>query len=242
MLIFKCFYSHTYVIYMRKFKNTRKTDHGNVRRDIPRKKGAFNRMAGTLGVGALLGVGLIPSVPNAEEARPGAVGLTPEHQEKANKMFLDAVRKGDLKLVGALLEGGADVNARGEKGWTALMRAAVNGHVDVVKILIEKGADVNLQKDSGETAIMCVAFNGNEEITKILFNNGAKVNIKNKNKVTPLMVAAKKGNVRMVEIFIENKADVNAKDHLGRTALDHAEKEGNAKIVEILKKAGAKDE
>jgi ankyrin repeat protein len=42
-----------------------------------------------------------------------------------------------------LIQNGADVNAKDEDRWTALMRAAGNGHMDVVCFLIEHSADIN---------------------------------------------------------------------------------------------------
>ena len=51
-----------------------------------------------------------------------------------------AASNGHTDIVKALLDKGADVNARGNKGSTALMFAAYNGHTDIVKSLIDKGA------------------------------------------------------------------------------------------------------
>jgi ankyrin repeat protein len=51
--------------------------------------------------------------------------------------WLDAVRRGDLRLLGQLLESGADVNARDHYGQTALMRAACTGPPEVVRLLLD---------------------------------------------------------------------------------------------------------
>ncbi len=50
-------------------------------------------------------------------------------------------------MVKLLLEKGADVNAKGEHGWTPLMEAANRGHSEAAKLLLEKGADVNLKHE-----------------------------------------------------------------------------------------------
>ena len=52
---------------------------------------------------------------------------------------------------------GAELNARDEDGWTALMKAAREGQKGVVKILIDNGADVNVEaKKDAETALTLV--------------------------------------------------------------------------------------
>ena len=54
-----------------------------------------------------------------------------------------AARSGHVDAVRALLDGGADVNAKEDaRGTTALMQAADQGHADVIAVLIEHGADV----------------------------------------------------------------------------------------------------
>ena len=49
---------------------------------------------------------------------------------------------GESAEVVALLEGGAEVNATGEHGCTALHEAAAQGHLAVVKILLAAGAQL----------------------------------------------------------------------------------------------------
>ena len=54
-----------------------------------------------------------------------------------------AARSGHVDAVRALLDHGADANAKEDaRGTTALMQAADQGHADVIAVLIEHGADV----------------------------------------------------------------------------------------------------
>jgi ankyrin repeat protein len=53
----------------------------------------------------------------------------------------------------ALLDGGADVNAAGELGYTALHEAVSQGHLPAVKLLLEFGARTDLPNEDGRTAV-----------------------------------------------------------------------------------------
>lgn len=66
-------------------------------------------------------------------------------KQALNDQFWEAVRKGDLPAVTALLDKGADVNAKFRYGSTALFKAAERGHTEVVKLLLARGADVTVK-------------------------------------------------------------------------------------------------
>ena len=59
--------------------------------------------------------------------------------------LIDAAEKGQTEQVKALLEEGADVNAKEDKdyGRTALLWTASYGHTEVVQVLLDAGADLN---------------------------------------------------------------------------------------------------
>jgi uncharacterized protein len=56
-----------------------------------------------------------------------------------------------LAIVRALLEHGAPVNARQQKGWTALHAAAQHGDHPMVELLLKYGANPNAKNDDGLT-------------------------------------------------------------------------------------------
>ena len=69
--------------------------------------------------------------------------------------LLSAAAFGPPELVNALLDAGADANARDVRGMTPLMLAVATDrqNADVVRALIAKGADVNAKSLAGETAL-----------------------------------------------------------------------------------------
>ena len=60
-------------------------------------------------------------------------------------------------IIRDLLDAGADINARDNKGKTALMFATVNGYQLVVQTLVDSGADVNSLDKEGNTALIMAA-------------------------------------------------------------------------------------
>lgn len=79
-----------------------------------------------------------------------------------------AARDGDVALVGELLDGGADVNARLADGWTALMVAALHNHLDLADFLLRMGADPRAKTVTGWTALSIAARKGYTEIARLI--------------------------------------------------------------------------
>lgn len=89
-----------------------------------------------------------------------------------------AVRHGDVSDLRRLLGAGADVNARDERGQTALMIAAHRGQPDVVRELLGAGAALNHAAKYGLTAVMGAVIDGHAEIVQLLVEAGADLAIR----------------------------------------------------------------
>ena len=64
---------------------------------------------------------------------------------KLNKGLINAAFKGDSIEAEALLQAGADVDAKSNSDQTVLMYAAMRGHTEVMQLLLKAGADVNVK-------------------------------------------------------------------------------------------------
>ena len=82
--------------------------------------------------------------------------------------LINTASRGEAAAVQALLAKGADVNAKGRNGVTALMAASENGRRDVLQTLLAKGADVNAKTNDGATALMAACQNGHSDVVQAL--------------------------------------------------------------------------
>ena len=94
---------------------------------------------------------------------------TADPKQQLNDQLFEAVRNGNAAAVTALLDKGADVNAKYRYGMTALFKAAERGHADVVKVLLDRGVDVKV-KDTfyGATAMTWALDNHHTAVVRLI--------------------------------------------------------------------------
>ena len=154
--------------------------------------------------------------------------------------FHGAVSKGSLAECRSLIEQGAYVDARDEKGNSALMMTvSFPERLEMTRMLLEAGAAVNGTNIVRETALFHASRYGNEEAVKLLSKSGAAPDVRNCKGVTALMVAAEQGHTEIVQVLVKAGADVNACDCNGETALMMASAMGHEAVVRILLAAGS---
>lgn len=82
---------------------------------------------------------------------------------------------GLIGTVTALLDNGADVNARGGHYSTALQAACYKGHHKIIELLVDKGADLNAQGGWYGNPLQAAVVGGHERLVKLLLERGAHV-------------------------------------------------------------------
>ncbi len=84
----------------------------------------------------------------------------------------------DAEIQLCLLEKGADVNAQGFYGWSALTRAAAYGKLDSVKLLSVHGANLEMAIKSRETALLLAVQRRHGDMAEFLLRKGADASAK----------------------------------------------------------------
>jgi hypothetical protein len=153
-------------------------------------------------------------------------------KQELNDQFWEAVRKGDLASVTALLDKGADVNAKFRYGATALFKAAERGHVEIVKLLLARGADVSVKDTFYQATAMTWALDNDhvEIVAALLEKDSGSVN-------DVLMTGAREGKPALVKVALARGAV--KPDTLTAALVVASDDQKNAEIVSMLKAAGA---
>lgn len=141
---------------------------------------------------------------------------------------------GRADIVRLLLEHGADVNAKGDDGSTALTIAIQNdGHIEIVNALLDRGADPNARLRDGRTALILAAHD--PPIVRALLEKGADPSLSEEIRgETALKRAVNADEIDSVKALLTYGADVNTKDVDGYSALMAAAGRGQAGIVKLL--------
>src|SRR6266853_6384458 len=153
----------------------------------------------------------------------------------AELTLVDAAERGDRATALRILAKGANPNAPGPDGTTAVMWAASNDDLELVRVLIKAGANVTLKNQFGTSALPEAAVIGSAPVIDALLKAGADANTKNPEGETPLMAAARSGHIEAAKRLLAAGADVNAKENFGgQSALMWAAAQSQAGMVKLL--------
>ncbi len=159
----------------------------------------------------------------------GLIAPAADPKIEAREALWAAVRAGDEKAVAAVLDKGADVNAKNEYGVSAIWIATNKGKTEVLELLLARGADPNARDGIWYQTPLSQSL-GKVENVKLLLKAGAK------DVDAALMASAPRGNVAVVQALLDS-------GKVGRDALDatlFSLGESQKEIREALTKAGAK--
>ena len=124
---------------------------------LARRGAALPAGAASAGLQSRLNVAAAPAAPTASGVEPGTA-------------LRGAARSGQITQLDQALQQAsmAQINARDDKGRTALMLATIGGHVGSVQRLLSAGADPDLADFEGKTAALMAQQQGNAVIGNLL--------------------------------------------------------------------------
>jgi ankyrin repeat protein len=134
------------------------------------------------------------------------------------------------------------IDMQDDKGWTALMYAALSGHEGIVTMLLEAGAGVDASGDSytsllrDHTALIGASAEGHSRVVQILIDHGAKIWT---NTELALSTAVTMGNVDVIRVLLRNGCDIEEHDLEGQTPLHHACLNARLEAFQFLVQEGA---
>lgn len=159
--------------------------------------------------------------------------------------FFRAIKLNDGVAVKGFIQGGINVNAKNEKGETALTYALQNADSPLIKVIIEKAA-INIRDASGNAPLHLALKQNKDDIFKLLMEKNADVNVPGRatgktNDQTVLYLAVARGDEELVKQLLERGADPNKADSIGSLPLAEAlvDSDANLNIVKMLLDKGA---
>jgi ankyrin repeat protein len=144
-----------------------------------------------------------PKMPLAAAAASGneadvrtllAAGAPPDDTDAFLTPLMSAARRGDLGIMRALIDAGADVNRHDARNhWTALLHALHKEQGGAAALLLERGADPNQAGGSGETPLMFAALDNDTATVSALLAHGARADARTLSGETALDIAVAGG-------------------------------------------------
>ncbi len=143
--------------------------------------------------------------------------------------------------VGALLDAGAQADARSPDGFTPLQLAAYFGAPAAAALLVERGADVDAVADNPQRiAPLHAAVAGRRpEVVRLLLAAGATPDARQHGGWTPLLAAAQHGHTEMAQALLDAGADPTVANDEGVRPAELARAHGHHELAALIEAAAA---
>ncbi len=176
---------------------------------------------------------IISSAAHAQDRQP------PVYSDgQKQEILFKAAREGNVDILDALVKLNTNIDAKSERGFTALILSAYHGHKEATEFLLKKGADSCAVGPRGNTALMGAVFKGQTAIINTLTGPAAcKVDFQNPNGQTALMLAALFGRTDIANQLLEAGANPDLADSAGNSPRTLAQSQDNKNIVALFARA-----
>ncbi|WP_407428998.1 ankyrin repeat domain-containing protein [Treponema sp.] len=175
----------------------------------------------------------------AEESAKKFISDANKKDSSGKTKLMQAAKSGDIALIENLLYSGAEINAKDDDGWTALMYAArFQKNPDVTRLLLYKGADRTIKNKYGLTSLQLAAgYSQNSDVVSALLDS-CKPDSEEAREAFFYGIS-NYNNTDVLQAFINKKVPLNI-PYDGKTPLMIAcQTNNNTKIIDWLLKNGA---
>ncbi|KAJ5533895.1 hypothetical protein N7527_000149 [Penicillium freii] len=163
-------------------------------------------------------------------------GKSKSKEPQTSENIIVAAGYGQLDLVTALLEGGADPNTVDEIGTSPLHNAAKGGHWHIARLLLEKNASPRIEDGNRATPLRLAVKAGHQEIVRLLLECDPPTSeTKERETYRLLRIAASLGYTEIVQLFLDCNTPTLG-SHGDETALHLAAFKGHHVVCELLLK------
>jgi uncharacterized protein len=172
------------------------------------------------------------------------LGFDPDKASEDTPSVLYAIWNRRTHLIPALIERGANVNAKDRHGNTALLMATQLNQPETVRVLLQHGADVTVADRDGKDAMYWAKKEKRPEIMELLQNAGAGKSNPSDFELEAFE-ATESGKAKELEKLLHEGVSPNVRDTIDkdqRTLLMIAAGAGKRNCVDLLLKAGAEIE
>lgn len=141
------------------------------------------------------------------------------------------------KVLGTLIEKGADAAKTDGNGWTPLHYAAREGHEAIVRLLMQqRHVEINSRDSNNQSPLLIAAEHGHEAVVRLLISDDEiDVDSRDSDYRTPLLLAAKCGRDAVVKLLLQQKnVDVNVLGIADTSPLSEAADYGHVGVVKLL--------
>jgi ankyrin repeat protein len=122
--------------------------------------------------------------------------------------YLEDVKFEDIQ---ALLDQGADINARDSRGYTILENACDHPLYELVSFLLDNGANPNQKTSDTGSLLQKECGSGDIKLVEMLIKRGANINYKDDRGDTPMSYAVEYDNLHIVELLVLASVKVDKK-------------------------------
>lgn len=157
------------------------------------------------------------------------------HEPSGRTLIQEAVLKGDIDAVRALLEDGANPDKPCKSGQTAMHYAALKAHTDIMLLLADNGAQINPRDNAKQTPFF-LALDSSDPVraVEMLAALGGNADIEDAAGRIPLHKAAEKSRAPVFRALLAVTKNSDRPDHKGWRPLHLAAQMNGADVMTAL--------